>query len=93
MELQFRNSFFRDLNILKSRALKQSLQSLLQKIESAKSINTIQGIKLMRHTTQFEFKIELKVQTKIYWLLCDLYQDRIEFIRIKSETWCKKHLK
>ena len=92
MELIFKNSFFRDLDNIGSRAPNKEIEKLLLKISKAETLSSIPGLKQLRHTKQFEYKIELKVQTKVYWILCDAYSDRIELIRIKSETWCKANL-
>jgi hypothetical protein len=92
VELIFKNSFFRDLDNIGSRAPKKEIEKLILKISPARTISTIPGIKQLHRTKQFEYKIELKVQTKVYWILCDVYSDKIELIRIKSETWCKDNL-
>jgi len=92
VELIFKNSFFRDLDNIGSRAPNKEIEKLLLKISKAETLSSIPGLKQLRHTKQFEYKIELKVQTKVYWILCDAYSDRIELIRIKSETWCKANL-
>ncbi len=93
MELSYKNSFFRDLDELKSKALKIALRKLIVTAASANSLTSIQGLKRLKRTSLFEYKIELKVQSKIYWVLCDATKDGIIFIRIKSEAWCKKQLK
>lgn len=92
MELAFRNSFFRDLDNIGSRAPNKEIENLFLIISKAQILSSIPGIKKLRHTKQFDYKIELKVQTKVYWILCDLYANKIELIRIKSETWCKANL-
>ena len=92
MELTFKNSFYHDLDNIGSPASNKEIEKLLLKISKAQTLSSIPGIKQLRQTKQFEYKIELKVQTKIYWILCDVYSDRIELIRIKSETWCKANL-
>ncbi len=93
MELLFKNSFFRDLSEYKSKLLKKALSELLGTISIAKSVSSISGLKRLKRTNAFECKIELKVQAKAYWILCDVTSDGIVFIRIKSEAWCKKHLR
>lgn len=92
MELIFKNSFYRDLDSIGSRAPNKEIEKLLLKILQAQTLPSIPGIKKLRPTKQFEYKIELKVQTKVYWILCDAYFDKIELVRIKSETWCKANL-
>jgi hypothetical protein len=92
MELKFRNSFFRDLDNIKSQNLKTAIQKLLVKAQTASSPASISGMKQLKRTKAFEYKIELKVHTKVYWILCDIQKERIVFIRIKSEAWCKRQL-
>ena len=93
MELNFKNSFFRDLAEYKSKSLKKALGELISSVLSAKSTNNISGLKRLKRTKSFECKIELKVQSKIYWILCDTNAGGLVFVRIKSENWCKKYLK
>ena len=93
MELLFKNSFFRDLDGIGSKAPAKELEKLLQKISAAQSVSSVPRLKHLKRSKQFECKIELPVQTKVYWILCDVYGNKIEFIRIKSETWCKNNLK
>jgi hypothetical protein len=93
MELSYKNSFFRDLSEYKSKSLKSALRNLIVIATSAKNLTSIPGLKRLKRTSAFEYKIELKVQSKIYWVLCDVTKDGIIFIRIKSEAWCKKQLK
>jgi len=93
VELAFRNSFYRDLDNIGSRAPSKEIEKLLLKIPSANILSDIPRLKQLKRTNQYSCKIELKVQTKIYWILCDYYSDTIEFIRIKSEAWCKANLK
>jgi hypothetical protein len=92
MELKFRNSFFRDLDEIKNRSLKLAVQKLLIKAKKLTTPVSLSGLKQLKRTKAFEYKIELKVQTKVYWILCDIQQEQIEFIRIKSEAWCKRQL-
>jgi hypothetical protein len=92
VELAFRNSFYQDFDNIGSRAPNKEIEGLFLKISRAQTLSSIPGIKQLRHTKRFQYKIELKVQTKVYWILCDAYSDRIELIRIKSETWCKANL-
>ena len=92
MELTFRNSFFRDLDNISSRESNRALQQLIDKISKAESLTAIPRLKQLKRTRSYECKIELRVQSKIYWILCDAYSSRIEFIRIKSEAWCKNNL-
>ena len=92
MELTYRNSFFRDLDNIGSREPSRQIEKLIQQIGKADSISSIHRIKQLKRSKEYEYKIELHVQTKIYWILCDVYNKRIEFIRIKSEVWCKNNL-
>jgi len=92
VELTFRNSFFRDLDNIGSRAPNKEIERLIAIISKASSTSSVPRMKQLRHSKQFEYKIELKVQTKIYWILCDVHSGKIEFIRIKSEAWCKANI-
>jgi hypothetical protein len=92
VELTFRNSFFRDLDNINSKGPNREIEKLIPKVISADSVFGIPRMKQLKHSKQFEYKIELRVQTKIYWILCDVHNDKVEFIRIKSETWCKKNI-
>ena len=92
MELIYRNSFFRDLDNIGSREPSYEIEELIPKISKAHSISAIPGMKQLKRSKAYEYKIELHVQTKIYWILCDVYDNRIEFIRMKSESWCKNNL-
>ena len=92
MELVYRNSFFRDLDSLSNRRLNLAIESLIKKISKANSLSSVPRLKLLKYTKEYEYKIELRIQTKIYWILCDEYGERIEFVRIKSEAWCKNNL-
>ncbi len=92
MELTSKNSFYRDLDNIGSRAPGIEVDILIQRIYQADSVSSVPGMKQLKRSKQFEYKIELKIQTKIYWILCDVYTDRIDFVRIKSEAWCKANL-
>lgn len=92
MELRFRNSFFRDLDNISNRGLNRSLATLIERIEKSESSVNIPRLKKLKRTKAFEYKIELSVQSKVYWILADVYASHIEFIRIKSEAWCKANL-
>ena len=92
MDLTSRNSFFRDLDNIGSRTPNIEIAKLIRKIEQADSVLSVPRMKQLKRSRRFDFKIELKVQTKIYWILCNVYTDRIEFVRIKSEAWCKANL-
>ena len=91
MELLFRNSFYRDWDELGSRNLNRAIQEISVRIKKIDTISQIPRMKQLRRS-DYEYKIELRVQTKIYWILCDVSGNKIIFIRIKSETWCKKNI-
>jgi len=92
VELKYRNSFFRDLDNISNRELSRNLENLIIKIQEAHTIGSIPRLKKLKRTKAFEYKIELQVQTKVYWILADVYSEQLEFVRIKSEAWCKKNL-
>ena len=91
MELLFRNSFYRDWDELRSKNLNKAIQEITHRIKRMDSISQIPRMKQLRRS-DYEYKIELRVQTKIYWILCDANGNKIIFTRIKSETWCKKNI-
>jgi len=91
VELKFKKSFIRDIDDIASSEPHKAIENLSQDIKKAHSISQIQRIKLLRQS-KYEYKIELRVQTKIYWILCDVKGDTVLFLRIKSEAWCKKNL-
>lgn len=92
MELAFKSSFFRDLDKIASREPKRELEKLIHKISEAHLISSVPRAKQLRRSKEYEYKIELRVQRKIYWILCDVTESKITFIRIKSEAWCKNNL-
>lgn len=91
MVLKFEKSFIRDLDDIGSREPNRAVNVLVRKIKESQSIHQIQRIKQLRQS-RYEYKIELRVQSKIYWILCDVKGNTILFLRIKSEIWCKKNL-
>jgi len=92
VELTYKNSFFRDLDSIGSREPSREIEVLIHKIHKVHSVSSIPGMKQLKRSKEYEYKIELHVQTKIYWILCDVKDNKIEFIRIKSEAWCKNNL-
>lgn len=92
MELHIRNSFFRDWKNISSRLLNKEIETITHKIRKAYSISDVFRMKKLIGSTN-KYKIELRVQTKIYWILCQKFGNRIDFFRIKSEDWCKRNLK
>jgi hypothetical protein len=92
MELRYRNSFFRDLDNISNRALGRTIENLIQKIEIADSPIGVPRLKRLKWTREYECKIELQVQTKTYWILADIHGKQLQFVRIKSEAWCKANL-
>jgi hypothetical protein len=91
VELKFKKSFIRDIDDIGSKEPTRAIEELIRKIKEAKSIYQIQRAKALRQS-KYEYKIELRVQSKIYWILCDIRGNIVLFLRIKSESWCKKNL-
>ncbi len=91
MELITKNSFLRDWDNIGGKDLNQHIAELAKRINRAKSISEIQGIKQLR-SRRNSHKIEIRVQRKTYWIVCDILGSEIRFVRIKSETWCKNNL-
>lgn len=92
MELRYRNSFYRDLDKIANRELRREIEKLILRISHAHVVSSIPRMKQLRNCNIYEYKIELRVQTKKYWILCDVHSTRIIFTRIKSESWCKANL-
>ena len=91
MELVIRGSFFRDWDNLLGRALNNAIKSKTDEIKAAKGISQISHIKKLR-TRNIWYKIEIKTQQKVYWILCVIHKDKIEFVRLKPESFFKKNL-
>ena len=91
MELRIRNSFFRDWDNISSRALNSEIETI---IKIVKATNIVSGIPRMKKLINYsnKYKIELRLHTKIYWILCEKHGNKIDFYRIKSENWCKRNL-
>jgi hypothetical protein len=92
MELHIRNSFFRDWNDISNRGLNKEIETITHKVRKAHAVSGILRMKKLIGSSN-KYKIELRVQTKIYWILCQKSGNRIDFYRIKSEDWCKRNLK
>jgi len=91
VELEFKNSFFRDLDNIGSREPRKVVERLIFRINRASSISEVQGAKILRNHTH-TYKIEFHVQSKTYWITCNVLKDKVMFLRIKSETWFKKNI-
>ncbi len=92
MELNIRNSFFHDWDNIGGKKLNREIANTSDKIKKAHSVSDIHRMKKLISYTH-KYKIELRIQTKIYWILCEGFRNKIDFYRIKSEDWCKKNLK
>ena len=92
MDLHIRDSFFRDWENISNRLLDKEMEALAHKVRKAYSVSDVYRMKKLIGSAN-RYKIELRIQTKIYWVLCQKFGNRIDFYRIKSEDWCKKHLK
>ncbi|HTA28584.1 MAG TPA: hypothetical protein VK809_12400 [Bacteroidia bacterium] len=91
MQIAIKGSFQRDWSKLAHRGLSKTLREKIIEIESAKSISQISRFKKLRNYSS-RYKIELIVGKKIYWALCVVRDNKIEFLRLKSETYFKKNL-
>jgi len=91
MQIVIKGSFYRDWNKLDNKELSKILLKKITEVESAKNISQISHLKKLRNYSA-RYKIELKAGRKIYWTLCVLRENKIEFLRLKSETYFKKNL-
>ena len=92
MDLNIRNSFFRDWDNIGSRELNREIESITHKVRKASSLSGINRMKKLLGYAH-KYKIEIRAHTKIYWILCEVFGNRIDFYRLKSEDWCKKNIK
>ena len=83
MELIIRGSFFRDWDNIVSRELSKAIEGKKDEVKAARNISHISYLKKLRIS-----------QHKIYWILCVIRKpmDRIEFVRLKPESYFKKNL-
>ena len=92
MVLHIRNSFFRDWDNINSRELNSEIGIIASKVRGANGVSEVHRMKKLIGYSD-KYKIELRIHTKIYWILCLKFGNRIDFYRIKSEGWCKRNLK
>jgi len=91
VELITKKSFLRDWDNIGSKDLNRSIETLVKSISRAHSISEIPRMKTLRSRSH-SHKIEIRVQKKAYWIICDVLGNKVRFVRIKSETWCKNNL-
>ena len=90
MELLIRKSFYRDWDNINNKELGIAIENITGIVRKANNITQIPRIKKL---IKFEvrYKIEIQVQTKIYWIFCLVRGNKMEFVRVKSETYFKKN--
>lgn len=91
MQVIIKGSFHRDWSNTGHRGLSRILQQKIVEVESAKSISQISHIKKLRNYSS-RYKIEIISGKKIYWALCIVRENKIEFVRLKTEVYFKKNL-
>ena len=92
MELVIRGSFFRDWDNISSRELSKAIEKKKNEVKAAKNLSHISHLKKLRIRAVW-YKIELRLnRRKIYWILCVVSKNRMEFIRVKPEGYFKKNL-
>ncbi len=91
MRIVIKGSFYRDWTNIDNKELSKTLQKKIEEVESAKNISQISYLKKLRNYSA-RYKIEIIVGKKIYWALCVIRDNKIEFLRLKSETYFKKNL-
>lgn len=91
MQIVIRGSFYRDWSKIGNKELSKILHKKIEEVESAGNISQISRLKKLRNYSA-RYKIEIIVRKKIYWALCIVKENKIEFLRMKSETYFKKNL-
>ncbi len=91
MQLVVKGSFYRDWKKIQSKELSKLLRKKITEIESARNSSQISHLKKLRNYSA-RYKIEITAGKKIYWVLCIISGTKIEFLRLKSETYFKKNL-
>ena len=92
MELIFRGTFRRDYKNIGNKDLFNALGKKIKEVKSAGNAHQIQHLKKLRkYDTRFRIELRLR-QKKIYWILCVLSGNKIEFVRLKPEGFFKKNL-
>ena len=91
MHLDIKGSFYRDWKEMSNRELSKRLREKIDKVESAAGISNITHLKKLRKFSS-RYRVEISVGKKIYWILCIVWENKIEFVRLKSETYFKREL-
>jgi len=65
-------------------------EEIIDKISTGHSIHQIPRTKKLRDYVSL-YKIEIHVYSKIYWIICHVSGNKVPFLRIKSEEWCKRN--
>jgi len=92
MELNFKGSFFRDLNNIGNKYLLIAVKEKIEEAKRAKSSAQISRLKQLKTRKRVWYKIEVRTKhnNKIYWILCVVRKNLIEFRRIKPEMYFKR---
>lgn len=91
MQVIVKGSFHRDWKELRNRKLSETLLQKIEEAESSENISQISSLKKLK-IYKSRYKIEIKAGRKIYWALCAVWKNKIEFIRLKPESYFKKKL-
>lgn len=91
MQVVIKGSFYRDWKNIRNKKFSAILLNKIDQVETAKNILQIPHLKKLRNYSS-RYKIEIALGKKIYWVLCIVWQDRIEFVRLKTEVYFKKNL-
>ena len=91
MQIVVKGSFYRDWKHIRNKDLSKVLRKKIDVLESVRSISQITHIKKLRNYSS-RYKIEIVSGKKTYWILCVVFGNNIEFLRLKSETYFKKNL-
>jgi hypothetical protein len=93
MELIYKGSFRRDTNSIANKELMKALKRKIDEIKSANSVSQISRLKRFRARNKIWYKIEIHTAqgNKIYWILCIIRNNVVEFRRLKPESYFKKN--
>ncbi len=91
MQIVIKGSFYRDWKRIQNKHLSKVLRKKIDEVERARSISQIAHLKKLRNYSS-RYKIEIVSGNKIYWTLCIVFGNKIEFLRLKSEIYFKKYL-
>jgi hypothetical protein len=93
MELVYKGTFRRDYNAIANKELIKALRKKIDEIKAASSISQISRLKRFKARQKVWYKTEIHTAhgNKIYWILCIIRNNTVEFRRVKPESYFKKN--